>query len=66
MWDKREKSWPKEQLGIAMRTSWEKMFDLNREVDPAWGGIIPPPYIQACFWVLEADMVVKERWFTAR
>jgi uncharacterized protein YcaQ len=66
LWDKREKSWPKGQLAMAKRKSWERMFDLNRAADPAWCGTRPPDYIQACFWVLEASMVVKERWFTAR
>ncbi|MDR2573394.1 MAG: DUF3841 domain-containing protein [Desulfovibrio sp.] len=66
MWDERKKTWPKEQFTTAMRRSWEKIFDLNRKVDPAWRGSLPSPYIQACFWVLEADMVIKERWFTAR
>lgn len=66
LWDMREKTWPREQYQQAMRQSWEKIFDLNRPQDPDWGRNGPSQYVQACFWVLEADMVVGERWFIPR
>lgn len=66
LWDEREKIWPQEQFQAAMRESWEKIFDLNRPQDPNWGRPGPPRYVQACFWLLAASMVVDERWFIPR
>lgn len=66
LWNEREKSWPPEQYQAAMRASWEKIFDIEREQDPDWGRPGPRLYIQACFWVLEKNMVRKERWFIGR
>jgi hypothetical protein len=39
--DEREKTWPQEQYEAAKRLSWEKMFYLEREHDPAWGKQAP-------------------------
>ena len=66
LWDEREKLWPQEQFQIAMRESWEKIFDLNRLQNPNCGRSARPHYVQACFWLLEANMVVDERWFIPR
>lgn len=66
LWDEREKIWPNEQYQKAMRESWEKIFDLNRPQDPNWGRPGPSRYVQACFWVLDANMVEEERWFVPR
>lgn len=66
LWDTREESWSQERYQEAMRTSWEKIFDLERLQDPNWGRPGPPRYVQACFWLLEANMVVDERWFIPR
>jgi hypothetical protein len=66
LWDARRQIWPPEEYEAARRLSWEKIFDLQRIQDPEWGRPGPPQYVQACFWLLEAHMVRKERWFTAR
>lgn len=66
LWEEREKSWPQDRFKAAMRESWEKIFDLDRPQDPSWGRPGPSRYAQACFWLLEANMVVDERWFIPR
>lgn len=67
-WKIFEKIWPTERYAAAMRASWEKIFDPGRPCSSEWCGDPEKShdYIQACFWVLEKNMVLSEHWFTGK
>ncbi len=60
--------WPyPEPFRTRAEATWQRIFDLDRTGrDPAWCGTSEDQGIQATFWQLHADCVLKAEMFTAR
>jgi len=63
-WERISPNMTANERQAAMEKSWENIFDLTRQRDTAWDGVLDS--IQAVFWRLDLDMVQSVRHFTAR
>lgn len=51
---------------IKLYESWEKIFDLEREVNEEWSGKKEEQLINATMWEVELEQVVSVKYFIAK
>ncbi|MGL4731566.1 MAG: DUF3841 domain-containing protein [Clostridium sp.] len=54
------------KFNLKLIKSWEKIFDLNRNVDEEWGGKRDNRPIQATMWEIKWEQVVSVKHFIAK